>query len=145
MPIHLPPSPPSSAPSLPTARCDGFSFGTCKPVVMCTFHSDSDSFKRRLKNSPSASCSLHKCLRRSVWRAWGNFSMFRWWGGGGGCVTSHGDSLMDKLEFSINLKCCRYTRTHSAGNYNSHGAFLCHPDTKARFGILQQEKKISRM
>lgn len=78
------------SPSLPGAStytvCGGFSFGTCKPVVMCTFHSDSDSFKQRLKKkkkSPSASWSLHKCSSLSVCRAWEIYLFFGFRGGGG--------------------------------------------------------------
>lgn len=40
---------------------------TCKPVVMCTFHSDSDSFKQRLKNHPllhGLCTNAHRALSR---------------------------------------------------------------------------------
>lgn len=72
------------------AVCGGFSFGTCKPVVMCTFHSDSDSFKQRLKkkNHPL----LHALCTNAHRVHWpvcmGNFRRCQWFLLGWMCVTS---------------------------------------------------------
>lgn len=67
------------SPSAPTYTvCGGFSFGTCKPVVMCTFHSDSDSFKQRLKNHPLLHGRCTNAHRVLCLACMGNFKGWRW-------------------------------------------------------------------
>lgn len=58
--------------------CGGFSFGTCKPVVMCTFHSDSDSFKQRLKNHPLLHGLCTNAHHVVCLVCMGNFRGWRW-------------------------------------------------------------------